>query len=103
MPLKLVNPGLIVFRSNTDVSAMINPIIALLIVSRASLIRPGFPAAVLEQLFTRFVTTKVAGTGLGLAISKRLIEEHRGRIEASNVPTGGARVTFWLPSAEEDR
>jgi two-component system, NtrC family, sensor histidine kinase HydH len=62
----------------------------------------GFPAAVLAQVFTRFVTTKAGGTGLGLAISKRLIEEHRGRIDASNVATGGARVTVWLPSAEED-
>ncbi len=62
---------------------------------------PGFSAAVLEHAFTRFQTTKPGGTGLGLAITKRLVEEHRGRIEADNAPAGGARVTIWLPL--EDR
>jgi signal transduction histidine kinase len=62
---------------------------------------PGFSDAVLGKLFTRFQTTKPDGTGLGLVITKRLVEEHRGRIEADNAPTGGARVTVWLPLPTE--
>jgi signal transduction histidine kinase len=62
---------------------------------------PGFPDAVRGNLFTRFQTTKPDGTGLGLVIAKRLVEEHRGRIEADNAPGGGARVTVWLPLPTE--
>ena len=62
---------------------------------------PGFTDTVLGNLFTRFQTTKPDGTGLGLVITKRLVEEHRGRIEATNAPTGGARVTVWLPLPTE--
>src|SRR5262249_49484089 len=62
---------------------------------------PGFPDVVLGNLFTRFHTTKPDGTGLGLVITKRLVEEHRGRIEADNAPGGGARVTVWLPLLAE--
>lgn len=61
---------------------------------------PGFADAVLPQLFTRFRTTKPDGTGLGLVIARRLVEEHGGRIDAGNVPGGGARVTVWLPRGE---
>jgi signal transduction histidine kinase len=62
---------------------------------------PGFSDTVLGNLFTRFQTTKPDGTGLGLVITKRLVEEHRGRIEADNAPGGGARVTLWLPLPTE--
>jgi signal transduction histidine kinase len=62
---------------------------------------PGFSDPVLGNLFTRFQTTKPDGTGLGLVITKRLVEEHRGRIEADNAPGGGARVTIWLPLPTE--
>ena len=44
------------------------------------------------------------GSGLGLAICKGLVEAHGGRIRAeSGGPGQGARFTFTIPVAEEDR
>ncbi|HHI79092.1 MAG TPA: HAMP domain-containing histidine kinase [Planctomycetes bacterium] len=56
-----------------------------------------------ERIFRRFhqggesLTSKPEGTGLGLAISKEIVEYHGGKIEASNRPGGGARMTVFLP------
>jgi nitrogen fixation/metabolism regulation signal transduction histidine kinase len=58
---------------------------------------PGFKMDVIGQVFEPYVTTKQKGTGLGLAIVKKIVEEHGGRIEADNPPTGGARVRIELP------
>jgi nitrogen fixation/metabolism regulation signal transduction histidine kinase len=61
---------------------------------------PGFSEEVLQRAFEPYVTTKVRGTGLGLAIVRRIVEEHGGQIEISNLsgPAGsGARVSIWLP------
>jgi signal transduction histidine kinase len=49
------------------------------------------------QLFTPFVSTKPTGSGLGLSISKRIIEEHGGRIAATNRAGGGACFAITLP------
>ena len=58
----------------------------------------GIPPEVMDNLFEPFNTYgKVKGTGLGLSICRRIIEEHRGRISARNVPGGGAAFTFALP------
>ncbi|MEN9773033.1 MAG: hypothetical protein RL322_103, partial [Pseudomonadota bacterium] len=62
---------------------------------------PGFPAGMLERAFEPYVTTKPKGTGLGLAIVRKIIEEHGGRIELSNLPgpdgsVAGACVTVRL-------
>jgi signal transduction histidine kinase len=64
---------------------------------------PGFADAMLANVFTRFQTTKPDGTGLGLVISKRLVEEHRGRIQVDNVAGRGARVVIRLPCPQEER
>jgi PAS domain S-box-containing protein len=52
------------------------------------------------RLFESYFTTKPQGTGLGLPICRTTIEAHRGRIWASNNPTGGATFQFVLPAAE---
>jgi signal transduction histidine kinase len=57
----------------------------------------GFPDAMLGRLFVPFASTKPTGTGLGLSICKRIIEDHRGVIEAANRPEGGARLSIRLP------
>jgi len=64
---------------------------------------PGIPPHVLEQLFSRFTTTKGngGGMGIGLSISKRIIEAHGGNLSAENRPEGGASFRFTLPAIEE--
>jgi nitrogen fixation/metabolism regulation signal transduction histidine kinase len=64
---------------------------------------PGFQRDLLGQVFDPYVTSKPKGTGLGLAIVKKIVEEHGGRIEADNRPTGGARVRIQLPVSEAAR
>ncbi len=60
---------------------------------------PGIPPEQMSQIFDPFFTTKDVGngTGLGLAVSNRIIEEHGGRIEADNRPSGGACFAVYLP------
>jgi two-component system sensor kinase FixL len=64
---------------------------------------PGIPENVLQQLFTRFSSTKVdgGGMGIGLSISKRIIEAHGGTMSAENRPEGGAVFRFTLPTVGE--
>lgn len=61
---------------------------------------PGFPEHLMPRLFEPYATTKAKGTGLGLAVVKKIVEEHHGDIEVTNMEGGGARVLVWLPVAE---
>ena len=45
---------------------------------------PGFAEHILKRAFEPYVTTKVRGTGLGLAVVKKIVDEHRARIDLSN-------------------
>ncbi|HUE17068.1 MAG TPA: ATP-binding protein [Planctomycetaceae bacterium] len=58
---------------------------------------PGIAKAVHDRLFDPFVSTKESGTGLGLTICRRIVEDHGGRIEASDGRAGGAVFTVKLP------
>lgn len=62
---------------------------------------PGFPVELLPRIFEPYVTTKVRGTGLGLPIVKKIVDEHQGSIEISNVPEGGAQIVIRLPLQRE--
>jgi nitrogen fixation/metabolism regulation signal transduction histidine kinase len=64
---------------------------------------PGFNRELAGQMFDPYVTSKPKGTGLGLAIVRKIVEEHGGRIEADNSPTGGAQIRVWLPVDEASR
>ncbi|MCG5055853.1 MAG: PAS domain-containing protein [Myxococcales bacterium] len=66
---------------------------------------PGIPEAALEKLFDPFFTTKDEGkgTGLGLAVTYAIVEEHGGRIRASNLPGGGALFSVSFPSLPRAR
>jgi signal transduction histidine kinase len=61
----------------------------------------GIDPDVLGRVFDPFFTTKDVGggTGLGLAISQGIVAGHGGRIEAENVPGGGAVFRVALPVA----
>jgi two-component system, NtrC family, nitrogen regulation sensor histidine kinase NtrY len=51
----------------------------------------------IQKLFQPYYSTKGRGTGLGLAIVQRILQDHGGKITASNNPTGGAKFSFELP------
>ncbi len=57
----------------------------------------GFPETVLSRAFEPYVTTKAKGTGLGLAIVRKIVDEHRGRVELANRRPRGARVMLVFP------
>lgn len=60
----------------------------------------GMPAAVKEQIFTPFYTTKPAGegTGLGLSITRTIIEEkHKGTIQVDSEEGKFTRFTIRIP------
>jgi len=58
----------------------------------------GFPEELMQRAFEPYVTTKTKGTGLGLAIVKKIVDEHGGRVQISNLARG-ARVTLAFPLA----
>ena len=57
---------------------------------------PGFPPNIMQKVFEPYVTTKAHGTGLGLAIVKKIVEEHHGKIDISNMKEEGAKISILL-------
>jgi signal transduction histidine kinase len=63
---------------------------------------PGISPEIAPRLFEAFATYgKSRGTGLGLSICKRIVQDHSGRIAATNSPRGGAMFSFSLPVRRE--
>jgi len=60
---------------------------------------PGIPVEKLARVFDPFFTTKPVGkgTGLGLSICYRIMNEHEGHLDATNVRGGGAEFRMYLP------
>ncbi len=66
---------------------------------------PGIPADERDKLFKDFGRLSVQptggekSTGLGLAICRKIVEAHRGTIEAHNLPTHGCEFRVTLPDS----
>ncbi len=59
---------------------------------------PGIVAGELNRVFDPFFTSKKPmGMGVGLTVCHGIIEDHQGRLTASNAPDGGAVFTITLP------
>ena len=64
----------------------------------------GMPPDMQARIFDPFVSG--AGTqeaGLGLAIARKILDEHRARIEVQSVLTQGTTVRVWLPRIQHVR
>jgi signal transduction histidine kinase len=57
----------------------------------------GIPPEQLPHIFRPFFTTKGDGTGLGLSLARRIVEDHRGRIDVASTPGKGTTFTVVLP------
>lgn len=61
----------------------------------------GLPALPASQIFKAFFTTKPNGVGIGLSISRSIVEEHGGRLWATNNASSGASFCLTLPVGPE--
>jgi signal transduction histidine kinase len=57
----------------------------------------GIPKDVLEKIFAPFFTTKARGTGLGLAVVKKVIDRHKGKVDATSEVGKGTCFKLFLP------
>jgi signal transduction histidine kinase len=57
----------------------------------------GISAEKISKIFDPFFTTKQDGIGIGLSLTKRVVEEHKGRIEFKSIEGKGSAVTISLP------
>jgi len=58
----------------------------------------GMPAEVKDKIFEPFMTYgKKVGTGLGMAITKKIVEDHKGRIEVDSTLGKGTTIRILLP------
>jgi len=61
----------------------------------------GFDEKYLDRIFQVFQRlhgkSQYSGTGIGLAICKKVIENHKGYIDASSQPNAGATFRIYLP------
>ena len=57
----------------------------------------GISAEKISKIFDPFFTTKQGGIGIGLALTKKVVEEHKGKIQFKSIEGKGSTVTIFLP------
>jgi C4-dicarboxylate-specific signal transduction histidine kinase len=57
----------------------------------------GFTAEAAERLFDPFYTTRPDGVGLGLSVARTIVEEHGGRLYATQNREAGVTFRMTLP------
>ena len=57
----------------------------------------GVPEEIKEKIFEPFFSTKKGGLGIGLPLAKKIIEEHKGKIEFLSKLGQGSEVKIYLP------
>ncbi len=60
---------------------------------------PGVAPDRLKEIFNPYVSMRAGGAGLGLAITKRIMAEHKGRIDAHSDPGVGSDFALVFPAA----
>jgi len=55
----------------------------------------------MARIFDPFFTTKTGGLGLGLALTKKVMEEHKGKLEIKSTEGLGTVVSLFLPMKKE--
>lgn len=66
---------------------------------------PGIPPGERERVLRPFAKGDASsphGFGLGLALCQRIVLQHRGRLDISDSPLGGARITLRLPLLQDE-
>jgi two-component system, OmpR family, sensor histidine kinase KdpD len=66
---------------------------------------PGFPPAMEERLFKKFVrgdAARAGGLGLGLSIVRGFVAAQDGEVMVGENPGGGAVITIYLPHREPE-
>ncbi len=58
---------------------------------------PGIPAAIRNEIFEPFMTTRSSGTGLGLAVVQSVVAAHNGNVQLDSEYEKGARFLLSLP------
>lgn len=62
----------------------------------------GIPKSNIKEIFEPMYTYgKKQGTGLGLAVVKKIIEDHRGKVEAVSILGTGTAMHIYLPLIDE--
>lgn len=56
----------------------------------------GMDQEVLENIFIPFYSKKHKGTGLGMAIAKKIVDEHKGKIQVNSQPGTGTEINIEL-------
>jgi len=59
----------------------------------------GIPAALLEEVFVPFFTTKPTGSGIGLSLSRQIMQLHRGSLQVQSVEGAGSQFYLFFPHA----